>query len=313
MDPATPTARASNWFRRAPALFLVLVLLLPHPVSDAAPKRASSPTVYVRFTDERIMKFALPQDSIKLITPYGKLLIPIAKIRSIDFATRIPDADARRAAAAVADLGSKQYRVRRAAEKELEKLGAKAVPALHRALRAKDVEVTVRARVVLNRLRQRLSEDQLEDRPHDVIRTAESRIAGRIEGDSLKASPLSAKGSAKLLPLSDLRTLAVGIDPRTLNAAPNPGNLEAFKGRIGKTFWFKVTGVVGGQIWGTKVYTSDSALATTAVHAGVLKAGQTGVVHVKIVTPPASYAGSTRNGVTSAPYGVWPGAYQFIR
>ena len=53
-------------------------------------------------------------------------------------------------------------------------------------------------------------------------------------------------------------------------------------------------------------------LAMAAVHAGVLKVGQTGVVKVLIVAPPAAFAGSTRNGVTSNNYMAYPGAYQII-
>ena len=52
-------------------------------------------------------------------------------------------------------------------------------------------------------------------------------------------------------------------------------------------------------MWGTDVYTSDSTLATAAVHAGVLQPGQTGVVKVTILPGQAAYQGSTRNSVRS--------------
>jgi hypothetical protein len=328
MNPATLPAPAANWFRHALSVLFVVSFVLYLPLSGTgqektgaeglakkkAPSGSGATTVIVRFTNDRIVKFGMGGEHIRLTTPYGKLLIPIAKIRSIDFATRITDADARRAAAAVAKLGSSQFRVRRAAEAELLKLGAKAATALHDAFRSKDVEVVLRAKTLLTRLGQRVSEDQLEIRPDDVVRTTESRIVGRIEGTGLKVHPFPLdKEPRKLLPLDGLRSLAIGIDPRAINAPSDPGNLQAFQQRIGKTFWFKVTGAVTGTIWGTKVYTSDSPLATTAVHAGILKVGQKGVVQVKIVAPPANYAGSTKNGVVSNPYGAWPGAYEFIR
>jgi hypothetical protein len=270
-------------------------------------------TGVVRFTDDRIQEFALEKMLIRLETPYGKLLIPIADIRSIDFATRIPDADARRADAAVTGLSSPQYRVRRAAEAELLKLRAKAAPALHRAMRVKDLEVVARARMVLVKLNRLVSQDQLEVRPYDVVRTRDSQIAGRLDGTALTALALPAGKAPQQLLLSDLRSLAFGIDPRSLNALPDPGTLQTLARRIGKTFWFKVRGTANGVIWGTKVYTSDSPLAAAAVHAGILKPGQTGVVQVKIVAPPAAYQGSTQNGITSQPWGAWPGAYELIR
>ena len=65
-------------------------------------------------------------------------------------------------------------------------------------------------------------------------------------------------------------------------------------------------------MWGTDIYTDDSALACAAVHAGVVLAGQTKVVTVKIVAGQSSYQGSVRNGVTSSSYGTWPGSYSFV-
>jgi hypothetical protein len=328
MNPVMSPARSTHSFGRALAVLLLTAFLLHLSMGASgqdkvggqrlpnvgAPPTPETTTLFVRFTDDRIMKMGMGKEVIALITPYGKLLIPIAHIRSIDFATRIADADARRANAAVANLSSRRFRVRRAAEAELRNLRAKAAPALHQALRSDDVEVVLRAKNLLGKLSELVAEDQLEFRAQDVVRTAESRIAGRIDGTGLKAYPFPLdKGPRKVLPLMGLRSLAVGGDPREINAAPDPGNLQVFQGRIGKTFWFKVTGAVGGPIWGTKVYTSDSTVAVTAVHAGVLKVGQTGVVRVKIVESPNSFAGSTRNGVTSAAYGAWPGAYQFVR
>jgi hypothetical protein len=326
MSLATHAASAVKRFRPAlVGLFLaafVGIVAVPGTAQEkrdgerpARPKasRSEAPAIFIRFTDDRIMKWTAGREALVLDTPYGKLHIPLASIRSIDFATRIPEADARRAEAAVANLGSPQFRVRRAAEAEILKLREKASPALHAALNNHDVEVIARAQNLLDKLTHLVPEDQLEVRPQDVIRTADSRIAGRIEGTDLRVQAFpSGKGPEKL-PLTSLRSLAVGVDPRAINAQPDPGNLQAFQGQIGKTFWFKVTGAVNAPIWGTKTYTSDSALASTAVHAGLLKVGQTAVVRVKIVSPPASYEGSTKNGVVSQPYGAWPGAYQFIR
>jgi hypothetical protein len=47
-----------------------------------------------------------------------------------------------------------------------------------------------------------------------------------------------------------------------------------------------------------------------AVHAGAVKAGQTGNVRVTILPAMAGFVGSTQNGVTSNPYANYPGAYQ---
>jgi hypothetical protein len=132
----------------------------------------------------------------------------------------------------------------------------------------------------------------------------------------------------RLLPLAALVTLlAAGPDkagavpllptkvkPREkvkeVIGAPDPGTLGAYRNRVGQTFYFQVTGAVAGTIWGTGIYTDDSALATTAIHAGVLRAGQTAFVKVTIVAGQATYIGSTQNNITSHPYQAWQGSYR---
>jgi hypothetical protein len=92
---------------------------------------------------------------------------------------------------------------------------------------------------------------------------------------------------------------------------PAPNNLEAYRARIGEAFLFSVTGTTTGPLWGTDVYTTDSSPAKAAVHAGILRAGETGVVKVTIVDRLPSYRGTTRNGVTSSPWhDPWHGAYR---
>jgi len=72
-------------------------------------------------------------------------------------------------------------------------------------------------------------------------------------------------------------------------------------------------GAVIGTIWGTDIYTTDSQLAMAAVHAGAIKAGETGIVRVKIVRAPPIFTASRRNGVLSQPFGRYPAAYQVLK
>jgi hypothetical protein len=92
---------------------------------------------------------------------------------------------------------------------------------------------------------------------------------------------------------------------------PAPTNLEAYRSRVGESFLFSVTSNTAGPLWGTDVYTTDSSPAKAAVHAGLLRAGETGVVRVTIVERLPNYRGTTRNGVTSSPWhDPWHGAYR---
>lgn len=94
------------------------------------------------------------------------------------------------------------------------------------------------------------------------------------------------------------------------NALSDPGNLGQYAGAVGRVFNFRVTGQRGGSVWGSGMYTTDSTLATAAVHSGALREGQTGVVKVSILPGQVSYMGTFRNGVNSMNYGNYPTSYR---
>jgi hypothetical protein len=96
----------------------------------------------------------------------------------------------------------------------------------------------------------------------------------------------------------------------SVTALPDPGTLTGHRGDVGKSFLFEVTGANTGPVWGTEVYTDDSALATAAVHAGVLAVGQKGVVKVTILPGLESYTSSASNGVVSGSWASWVGSYR---
>lgn len=90
-----------------------------------------------------------------------------------------------------------------------------------------------------------------------------------------------------------------------------PANLVGYRNKVGSVYQFTVTGASRGAVWGTDVYTDDSAVAVAAVHAGVLAAGETGTVTITILPGQSSYPASTRNGVSSSSWGAWAGSYSF--
>ncbi|MEA3212007.1 MAG: hypothetical protein QOE70_5064 [Chthoniobacter sp.] len=90
------------------------------------------------------------------------------------------------------------------------------------------------------------------------------------------------------------------------NVLSDPGLLRS-AAETSRILFFRVTGAPHGSLYGTDVYTSDSTLATAAVHAGVLRVGQTGIVKVTTIPSHQGYAGSTRNGITSSSWGSYPG------
>lgn len=95
-----------------------------------------------------------------------------------------------------------------------------------------------------------------------------------------------------------------------LLAADAPANMLDLCDPVGATYYFRVTGEAAGPLWGTDVYTGDSAISVAAVHAGVVKAGETTVVKIVVEQPLRQYQGSTRNGATSHDFGQYVTAYR---
>lgn len=93
-------------------------------------------------------------------------------------------------------------------------------------------------------------------------------------------------------------------------ASDAPASMHGLCDVVGATYYFRVVGAIEGQLWGTDIYSRDSTIGAAAVHAGLLKPGQTGTLRVSVVAAPESFLGSTRNGVTSSDYGSFPQAWR---
>lgn len=63
-------------------------------------------------------------------------------------------------------------------------------------------------------------------------------------------------------------------------------------------------------VWGTGVFTVDSAVCRAARHAGVVGA-EGGLVNLVPAPGLPTYLGSTANGVTSQPFGAWSASFTF--
>lgn len=102
----------------------------------------------------------------------------------------------------------------------------------------------------------------------------------------------------------------LGVSSAYADVVPDPGDLSAYAQKKGETFYFQVTGSTMGSVWGTDLYTLDSTLAAAAVHAGILRPGEAGVVKVTLLAGKQSYRGSRKNGVTSSDWGSYEGSYK---
>ncbi len=100
-----------------------------------------------------------------------------------------------------------------------------------------------------------------------------------------------------------------------LGVRSDPGILTEFTAvDAGRVLLYEVVGRTEGSLWGTDVYTGDSRLATVAVHAGLLREGERGLIRVTLFDGDGqTFEGSTRHGILSYDYGVYPLAYRVER
>lgn len=87
--------------------------------------------------------------------------------------------------------------------------------------------------------------------------------------------------------------------------------LVEYQGKHGTVINLIVTGDTEGDVWGTDIYTDDSDISAAAVHAGILKVGETKTVGITILPGQESYGGTLRNGIRSGDYGQWDGSFKF--
>lgn len=92
-----------------------------------------------------------------------------------------------------------------------------------------------------------------------------------------------------------------------------PQSLTGVQASTGQALVFRVTGSTDGPVWGSDVYTDDSNIGAAAVHAGLLRPGESGTIMVTVQDGFPSYAPSSRNGIDSASYGQWTRSYSMVR
>jgi hypothetical protein len=314
--------------RLSPRLLAVALLATLFPVSAAlagpnsdepAPKGDATPAgpkpLEVRFTDNSVLKLVLKEETVEVRTPYGNLRVPVADIEKVEFGLRVPEEAKKKIESAIAGLGDPQFRNRETASAVLLALREKAYPALVEAAKSSDSETANRAEELLKKIRETVPEEFLSRPNYDVVHTATSKIAGRIDAATLKAE--STQFGVVNVRLADVFAMGTKLTAPAVDSADvaiGPPSMTQHHNDIGKTLKFRVTGnAAAGSVWGTDVYTTDSALAAVVVHAGVLKQGETGVVKVTMLPSPPAFVGSARNGVTSAPYQQYPAAYKVAK
>src|SRR5262245_61461894 len=165
--------------------------------------------VEVRFADGSKVRMLLLQDSVEIVTKYGKLLVPTADIRGIDLGVHLPEGTQEKIDDALKRLGSPSFKVRDAAVNELVALGGHAYPALLAAAKTAELEVAQRVQTAIKRIQAKVPADLLRVSSADRIITSDFPISGKIVSPTLKAkTPYFGDLALKLPELRSIRSLS---------------------------------------------------------------------------------------------------------
>jgi len=192
--------------------------------------RPDANTVEIRFADDSTVKVVLQHTSVDVTTRYGKLSVPIAELRRIEFGLRIPEETAKRISADISNLGSADFKQREAASTELIALRELAYPALQQAARSDVPEIAKRAKAALTSITETVPAEKLHLPQHDTVVAADFTIVGHVEAPALKVvTPYFGETSLKLSDVRMVRSLASGRETKlAVDAARFGGNQDAW-------------------------------------------------------------------------------------
>jgi hypothetical protein len=295
---------------RSTAIAVSILFLAGVSAAQEAKARKPEP-VEVRFHDDTSLKLILQEDFLDVTTPYGKLQIPVADVRQVEFGMRLTEEENKQLQQALDDLVQPDPKKHKEAAATLLRMKEKAYAALLRTVRAAEKDAATRVEDLLQKLRETTDEEKLLVPLQDTVQTDEMKVSGKITSTTLKVKTF--QFGDQVLKVADIRSIRSGsaaaeeIDPSSVLA--DPGHLGSIRQPPGSVLHFRVTGAPAGSsgVYGSNIYTIDSNLAAASVHAGVLKSGQTGIVRVTLLGPVATYTPSMQNGINSSGYGMYPG------
>lgn len=277
-----------------------------------APKTAAL-MMTAQFTDQGTLQVEVMESELTLVTKFGELKIPLKEVLKLEFAPRVPADVTNAVNKALEQLASENFNTREKASAALFEHKLAAYALLKKAAEARDPEVAARAAELVDKITESTPLEQLIPRTSDAVTTDDSIIAGTIKNDTLRVR--TKQFGEQALKLAEVRSLSIQPPEEEIagQILPDPGSLTAYTGQIGAKLFFRVTGNINGTVWGSGLHTTDSNLATAAVHGGALKVGETGVLRVEIVPSPAQFTGSTKNGVSTHGFSQYPAAYKVTR
>jgi hypothetical protein len=292
---------------------------LPTPVDPPAkPVEKEKPPEMgweVRTPDGKQQKVTPLDSELTVETKFGTAKVPMREVKKVEFGMRPSDEQKKKLADALADVIGGTGRVRERGKETLIDSGLTAYPAVQRAMKTAPKEALPHLGVVAEKLKRLIGPDDDDPTDADVVLTTDgSRLCGKLvpEGVRVKVG----EADAKAVTWADARVLSFGeIEDKEKVEVVNVGPFGIhglMTTHFDKVVGVEVTGLAQGSVWGSNPYTTDSTLGAAAVHAGVLKVGETAVVKIRVKADLGGYVGSTKNGVTTNNWGPYQGCYEVI-
>jgi len=223
----------------------------PIKAPAAAPKGSAAP-VEVRLADGSSVRMILTQPSIEIATKYGKLSVPAAEVRRVEFGFRYPDGAEAKINDLVSQLGDGNYKRREAAAAELLAFRELAYPALKRATKSSDAETAKRASELVQKMEDKLPPEKLKFKDYDLVSAVDFTARGRIEAKTLQGhTPYFGEVRLQVSEVRSLRSTAFGGETTVqLEAAKfcDQGNTSWLETDVDLTGDMPVEIVASGQI-----------------------------------------------------------------
>jgi hypothetical protein len=238
--------------------FMLLALLWVSPAHAQEADYSKKPDdpveqAEVRFTDDSVVRMAILQERLEIVTKYGKLTIPVADIVKIDFGVHVPADLEKKIAKAIEELGSENYKTREMAMKDLINWGPYAYPQVYKACKSEQAEVMKRATLAMEKLKAKHPARNLRLREDDVIVTAHFTVVGRITTPTVKAKAENfGELDLQLAKLRSVRSLTAAQDVEVTIDAGKYANVgqwmdSGFEVRQGMRLHITATGSV--NLW----------------------------------------------------------------
>ncbi|HVR74462.1 MAG TPA: hypothetical protein VMT52_09030 [Planctomycetota bacterium] len=211
----------------------------PAKAAAAPPKKKKAPEPPMfRLRDGTRLAGTPALVAMNISTPYGKLIVPVAELVHVRFASIKDGALGERLAESIKALGSEEFDRREEAMAAIQEIGVPALDALRKALESEDEEVKSRAEKLISQIEEEKDDDEEADSvstpltgDEDEIVTLKFTVRGQVDE---KDFALKTRYGGLQLFRKDIISIVFRESPHAKHSFTVPGNTFA-----GNKQWFE--------------------------------------------------------------------------